>query len=91
MATCSEVKERFDMLTHDDIPFDARWEKMKPTINKLLKQINVSRYFLLIQVNYNIIMMAYLGENGSSYFGMLMLLQFGTKMDVFTYRMLFKT
>ena len=46
MATCSEVKERFDMLTHDDIPFEQRWEKMKPTINKLLKQINVSRYLI---------------------------------------------
>ena len=43
MATCSDVKERFDMLTHDDIPFGQRWEKMKPTINKLLQQINVSR------------------------------------------------
>ena len=44
MATCSGVKEeRFDMLTHDDIPFNERWEKMKPIINKLLKQINVTR------------------------------------------------
>lgn len=43
MATCSDVKERFDMLTHDDIPFGQRWEKMKPTINKLLQQINVTR------------------------------------------------